>query len=157
MNRSTRRPVRAGAGTARDYPGDGAMTTRLTVALCAALAFAGPTFAQPPGGPVPVPPPAPLDGPVAPLASCCTDGACDNRGPACWASADYVLAWMRGVNVPTLATASPVGTSQATAGVLGQPTTVGLFGGVLNSQARSGFRVAAGGWLDPDQTLGVEA
>src|SRR5436190_6238919 len=134
------------------------MTTRLLVALCAALAFVGPAFAQTPyGPPVPVPPPGPLDGPVAPLATCCTEAPCCNRGPNCWVTADYVVAWVRGTNVPPLVTASPVGTPQATAGVLGQATTTTLFGGIQNDELRSGVRLGAGCWLDPEQTLGVEA
>ncbi len=144
------------------------MTTRLTVALCAALAFGGQAFAQTPTGPPSAQPPAqplnqPLtqppaavtDGSVPSLAVCCFDAP--PAGPRCWVSADYLVAWMRGDNVPALITGSPPGTAQTAAGVLGQQGTQVLFGGTVNDNIRSGFRIGAGAWLGSQQVVGVEA
>jgi hypothetical protein len=56
--------------------------------------------------------------------------------------------------VPPLVTASP----DASAGILGRPGTVTLFGpgSDLTDSPRSGGRFTAGAWLDEDQTFGVE-
>jgi hypothetical protein len=64
---------------------------------------------------------------------------------------------MRGEALPPLVTTSPPGTPVSQAGVLGTPGAAVLFGdNHVNNDARSGFRVTLGGWLDSAQTLGVE-
>jgi hypothetical protein len=74
-----------------------------------------------------------------------------------WAEAEYLYWWMRGAALPPLITASPPGTPQASAGVLGLPTTSVLFGGSkVNDDGRSGVRFALGYWLDDCQSLGLE-
>ena len=77
--------------------------------------------------------------------------------PRVWASAEYVLLWTEGANVPTLVTASVPGTVQEQAARLGLPATSVLFGGEeLNGGARSGARFTLGGWLDLYNMFGVE-
>jgi hypothetical protein len=73
-----------------------------------------------------------------------------------WVGMDY-LAWsVRGDRLPPLVTTSPAGTPQA--GVLGSPGTTVLFGNSsVNGGWRSGGRLSAGYWFDPQQRSGIEA
>jgi hypothetical protein len=65
--------------------------------------------------------------------------------------------WVKSDQLPPLVTTSPVGTPQAIAGVLGQPTTTILFGDqAINGGIRPGGRVQGGIWVDPFQTFAVE-
>lgn len=75
-----------------------------------------------------------------------------------WAEADY-LAWsVMGDKLPALVTTSPVGTPLGVVGVLGQPTTTVLFGNSsVNKDWRSGGRITAGYWFDPQRSRGIEA
>jgi hypothetical protein len=75
-----------------------------------------------------------------------------------WAEADY-LAWsVTGDKLPALVTTSPVGTPLGVAGVLGAPTTTVLFGNSsVNNDWRSGGRITAGYWFDPQRRSGIEA
>ena len=75
-----------------------------------------------------------------------------------WAEADY-LAWsVSGDKLPALVTTAPVGTPLGVAGVLGQPTTSVLFGdSSVNKDWRSGGRITAGYWFDPQRSRGIEA
>jgi hypothetical protein len=75
-----------------------------------------------------------------------------------WSEVDY-LAWsVTGDRLPPLVTASPAGTPLAQAGVLGAPGTTGLFGdSAVNKDWRSGGRITAGYWLDPQRSRGLEA
>src|SRR5262249_45425758 len=55
--------------------------------------------------------------------------------------------------VPPLVTASPA----SSAGILGNPGTVVLFGGeAIDNEERSGGRFTAGFWLNCEQTVGIE-
>lgn len=75
-----------------------------------------------------------------------------------YGQAEYLLWWMKGQELPPLATTSPIGTPQNQAGVLGAPGTTTLFGGnSVNNSPRSGARFVAGAWLDNDQNMGLEA
>jgi len=96
------------------------------------------------------------------------DAGCSSSHPCCqpscfrcyrfWVSTDYLLWWVKGYSTPPLVTTSSAGTSQAAAGVLGQPNTSVLFGGNdVGGGPRSGGRIRAGYWLDPGQTDGIEA
>jgi hypothetical protein len=68
--------------------------------------------------------------------------------------AEYLQWWMRGLNVPVLATTS---TSPTGAGFLGQAGTVPLIGpGTFLGDARGGLRLRAGYWLDDCKTWGVD-
>jgi hypothetical protein len=74
-----------------------------------------------------------------------------------YVSADYLLWWTKGDQLPALVTTSPAGTAFGSAGVLGLPTTSILFGGdEANDEYRSGARVTLGAWLDPYQRAGIE-
>ncbi|HZZ77052.1 MAG TPA: BBP7 family outer membrane beta-barrel protein [Gemmataceae bacterium] len=74
-----------------------------------------------------------------------------------WANADYLFAFMRGSQPIPLATTAASGTPRSQAGILGQPTTAVLFGSDrFGDNLRAGFRVAAGLWFNPEQTLGIE-
>lgn len=75
-----------------------------------------------------------------------------------WAEIDY-LAWsVTGDRLPALVTTSPAGTPLALAGVLGAPGTTVLFGdSSVNKDWRSGGRITAGYWLDPQRRSGIEA
>jgi hypothetical protein len=75
-----------------------------------------------------------------------------------WASADYLMWWVEGMDTPPLVTSSPAGTNRDVAGVLGQPTTTILFGGDgLIDTMRPGGRFTAGYWFDWARFHGVEA
>ena len=75
-----------------------------------------------------------------------------------WAELDY-LAWsVTGDKLPALVTTAPAGTPLGVAGVLGQPTTTVLFGdSSVNKDWRSGGRITAGYWFDPQRNRGIEA
>jgi Putative beta barrel porin-7 (BBP7) len=129
--------------------------TRLTVLLvvlaAAPLAQAQTTLLAPIPEAAPFPPPV-VSSPV--------DGGAANPplGGAVWVDAEYLLWWMRGQALPPLATASPSGTANTAAGVIGVPGTVVLIGNTeVNNVARSGGRIVFGAWLDGNQTMGVEA
>ena len=75
-----------------------------------------------------------------------------------WVGSEAILFWMRGQTPPPLVTTSPSGTASSKAGVLGDPGTSILFGGSSeNTGARLGGHFTAGGWLDENRTLGLEA
>jgi hypothetical protein len=84
--------------------------------------------------------------------SCCT-APCGPAG-CFWISAEYLHWWTKGDNVPPLVTASPPGS----AGILGQPGTVVLFGGddVFRDSGYPGGRFTAGLWLNCEHTVGIE-
>ena len=74
-----------------------------------------------------------------------------------WIGVDY-LAWsVKGDHLPALVTTSPAGTPLLQAGVLGAPLTTVLFGNsTVNGGWRSGGRLQAGYWFDPQRSRGVE-
>jgi hypothetical protein len=74
-----------------------------------------------------------------------------------WLSGDYAFSFMRGVELPALASTSPAGTPRPLAGVLGAPGTEVLFGGWQNEDLRAGFRLGAGWWFGGERNFGVEA
>jgi hypothetical protein len=156
------------------------MKSRLLVALAAVLVITGLSFAQPPMSkpPEPLPPPktevpsktetpapsgppgSPTEGP-APGAPCCSPDwgcGCACPGPQFWASAELLAGWFSGDKLPVLITTSPAGTDRSVAGVLGQSSTIALFGGnKVNDESRLGARLGAGYWFDPDRRYGFEA
>jgi len=89
--------------------------------------------------------------PFAECLTCCQLPKCG------WVRYEQLSWTMDGGRLPPLVTTSPSGTSTAQAGVLGKPGTSVLFGGkdYLDEQ-RNGYRISAGGWLTPDQVLGIE-
>ncbi len=77
--------------------------------------------------------------------------------PRIWVSAEYVLWWVNGSDVPALLTTSDAGTLREFAARLNLPTTSTLFGGQeLNDGARSGARFTLGGWLNLSAMVGFE-
>jgi hypothetical protein len=79
---------------------------------------------------------------VQPYVACPTWGV--------WASADYLLWWSKGMEVPPLATSGITG-------VLGDTGTTVLYGDdQILDDARSGFRLTLGSWLPRSRRYGVE-
>ena len=97
-----------------------------------------------------------FDGP-----GCCggIDGNCGCNcypGNRFYASAEYLLWWVKGSPVPPLLTTSN-GTDGDRSGALGLPGTSVLYGGnSLLTDPRSGARVMAGYWFDDERLLGFE-
>jgi len=100
----------------------------------------------------------------------CVDGWCDpycgwGCGPCwlplhnrLWVQTEYMLWWMQGFGVPPLVTTSINDPDVEDAGVLGQEDTRIAFGANgMNDRVRSAGRVTFGLWLDPCQTVGVQA
>lgn len=87
---------------------------------------------------------------------------CNSPGRFCicfpshgWVSAEYLLWYQSGMQLPALATTG--GTTQAAAGVLGLPSTRILYGAdeVLDNDS-SGFRIRFGWWLSSFPGIGIE-
>jgi hypothetical protein len=75
-----------------------------------------------------------------------------------WVDMDYLVWNVKGDRLPPLVTASPAGTPLPSAGVLGASGTTVLFGdSSVNDGWRSGGRLSAGYWFDPQHKSGVEA
>jgi len=75
-----------------------------------------------------------------------------------WIAGDYLVAFLRGTNLPALVTTSEPGTTKLNAGVIGLGSTSTLFGpGWVNDDIRSGVRLQTGYWFNSSQTLGIEA
>jgi hypothetical protein len=74
-----------------------------------------------------------------------------------WFTAEWLIGSTRGATLAPLITTGPA-SAGAQAGAVGQPGTYPLFGGkqVLNDW-RSGLRLEAGVWFDPDRRSGVSA
>ncbi len=73
-----------------------------------------------------------------------------------WFRTDFLFGWMRGANLPPLVTTSPAGTARADAGIVGVNGTETLFGNSVNGDGRSGFRLGAAYWFNPEHSLGIE-
>jgi hypothetical protein len=77
---------------------------------------------------------------------------------AWWVGGEYLLWSSKRDSLPPLVTTSPPGTPQAQAGVLGASGTSVLFDNDgSDDRWRSGARVRAGYWLDPQHSSGIEA
>lgn len=74
-----------------------------------------------------------------------------------WFAGEWLIGRARGVGLVPVVTTGPA-SAGLLAGAVGQPTTAPLFGGnrVLTDW-RSGLRVEAGVWFDPDHTTGASA
>jgi hypothetical protein len=87
---------------------------------------------------------------------CGPTGPCPPNGQY-WADAELLLWANRGMNLPALVTASPVGTPRDLAGIIGVPGTRILVGGSkVDDDIEPGFRVRAGAWLDECHMCGIE-
>jgi hypothetical protein len=142
------------------------MLKRIAVSIAMALCFTSLSYAQPEStahppdtAAIPKPEMPPADPkPILPAncTNCAAPAACGDC--RCWASADYIFAWMRPASLPPLVTTSPSGTAQTAAGVLGADNTAVVFGNSnVNGEFRSGFRLDFGGWLDGNHTIGLDA
>jgi hypothetical protein len=96
-----------------------------------------------------------VNGPCAPACNGPECGTCCPPGNRYYASAEYILWWIKGSPLPPLLTAGSAG--DPIPGALGLPGTVVLFGGSrVGDDARSGGRFVVGHWFDEDHTLGIE-
>ena len=130
------------------------------LAVVSAFFLVGTTFGQTPTGE------AGVWRPTAPVVATTSDpepgrfvAPGDARGgEPCllFGSADFLLGWVKGDQLPALVSTSPPGTAQVAAGVLGTSGT--LFGDRrVNTQVRSGVRANFGAYLDPAGEFAVEA
>lgn len=116
----------------------------------------------------PIPTQMPAPAPVAPgYPAGYSEGAscdpiarlnCDACGPEerGWVRADYLLWSVGRGSLPTLAVRDAAGTPRGAVGIPGTPGQQTVLGGTgVNGDLRSGFRIAAGYWLDADRQWGV--
>jgi hypothetical protein len=92
---------------------------------------------------------------------CCAPACCDPTALGLqgrfFGEADYLLWWTKGNKLPPLVTTGSAADLRSTA-ALGQPGTLILFGNrEYDDDVRSGGRFTAGYWLNPEQSVGVEA
>lgn len=74
-----------------------------------------------------------------------------------WTRVEWLVWAASGQHVPAAITTSPPGTPANFAGIIPNPTTTVLWPqDRANNEFRSGFRLSAGFWIDPSQTMGVE-
>lgn len=71
-----------------------------------------------------------------------------------WADGEYLLWTIRDTHLPPLLTSGSA--ADAVPAALGQPNTVVILGGEVDTEEQSGTRVRVGYWCDPDRTIGVE-
>ncbi len=71
-----------------------------------------------------------------------------------WLQGNYLYWWISQDTTPPLVTTGNA--SNLTAGTLGNPDTVVLFGGAIGPREFSGFSVNMGYWLDPERRTAVE-
>ncbi len=105
-------------------------------------------------------PPTPIDATTQPtrIENLAVDnGASSHSTRQFWLSGDFAFSFMRGVQLPPLATSSPAGTPRAIAGINASPSTETLFGGWQNDDLRAGFRLAGGWWFGGESHFGIEA
>jgi hypothetical protein len=120
----------------------------LIAVMLAAAVSAGLAVAQPPA-----------TQPASPETATFVDGGTpvDATPGRLYGSAEYLVWWMRGANLPPLVTTSPAGTPIGQAGQLNSPGTFTVFGAsTVNDEGRSGMRFTVGGWIDRGDTWGVE-
>ncbi len=86
-------------------------------------------------------------------------GGCCPPASRFYVSAEYLLWWTKGENLPPLITAGSAGdlAAGANVGALGLPGTTILYGNSqVDNQARSGARVMVGYWFGDERLLGIE-
>ncbi len=96
-----------------------------------------------------------------PCSCCCPDLACcpcPNGGQHWWTSAEYLLWFIRGTNLPPLLTTTTGSPFATGAGTIGDPNTVILYGGnTITNGPFSGGRFRLGYWFDDCRTCGLDA
>lgn len=149
------------------------MKKKLMSSVVLVFAGAGLAVAQPELIPVEAPgnasaPPAStkqsdMKGPAAVTDSSGPVTICDDcdeapRRTEMWLDAEYLLWWFKDSPVPVpLATTAPAGSTAAAPGAVGNPDTSIVIGGRdVETEERQGGRFRVGGWLDNNQTIGVE-
>src|SRR5258706_14153011 len=76
------------------------------------------------------------------------DGGC-RRCWDLWGSAEVLLWWMKGTDLPPIVGTSPPGTPRIDASVLGTPGYSTLYGGdIAGRDIQAGGRITLGTWLD---------
>jgi len=91
----------------------------------------------------------------------CSTGTCGACNDCCrsldiWGSAEFLMWWGKGTDLPTLVTTSLPGTPAADAGVLGLNSTSVLFGDEMGgNKMQGGGRITLGVWLDPDHDIAL--
>jgi hypothetical protein len=90
----------------------------------------------------------------------CTDGV--DGDPRCrrcwdlWGSAEVLLWWMKGSNMPPLVGTSPPGTAHNDASVVGTPGYSTLYGDEkVGRDLQAGGRITLGTWLDATHNAGI--
>ena len=92
----------------------------------------------------------------------CCDDCCDGCDSGCagrlWGSMEYLLWWVKDGPVPGPLVTTSSNPNNPLAGAIGQSGTSVLFGGSnLDYGTFSGGRLTIGGWIGPDQLIGIEA
>jgi hypothetical protein len=78
-------------------------------------------------------------------------------GGRAWVRGEYLLWLTDTLRTPSLITTSPTGTLRATAGVLGEAGTTGLYGAsTINNDPHSGGRLRGGYWWNDANRIGIE-
>jgi hypothetical protein len=90
----------------------------------------------------------------------CADGSCgDPRCRRCWdlwGSAEVLLWWMKGTDLPPIVGTSPLGTARTDASVVGTPGFQTLYGGDISGRdLQAGGRITLGTWLDATHNAGI--
>jgi hypothetical protein len=140
------------------HAGDDVMMYRMMISPCALLFCATTLLAQaeislPVVAPSTQPAPQGIDETVANLFQ---PSPTQGDGRNFWASGDYMLSWVHGMNLPPLVTTSFEGTPRSTAGVPGNVGTSQLYGGYVNNGVRSGMQFSSGWWFSEDRSFGIE-
>ena len=130
------------------------MTQRFTAALATILICTGLSLAQETPEKIAAPAQPTLSESIGLTSFLPSEG----KGRQTWVSADYLFTFVRGMQLPPLATTSDPGTARINAGVIGATGSRTLFGdGMVNDGFRSGLRLGAGIWFNGEQTLGIDA
>jgi putative beta barrel porin BBP7 len=90
----------------------------------------------------------------------CTDGVDgDPRSRRCWdlwGSAEVLLWWMKGTDLPPIVGTSPPGTPRIDASVIGTPGYQTLYGADISGRdLQAGGRITLGTWLDATHNAGI--
>ncbi len=90
----------------------------------------------------------------------CADGACgDPRGRRCWdlwGSAEFLMWWMKGTDLPPIVGTSPLGTIHDDAAVVGTAGYQTLYGDDISGRdLQPGVRITLGTWLDGTHNAGI--
>jgi hypothetical protein len=94
------------------------------------------------------------------VAEACHTDCCAPQRPRWWFRGEYLLWWLDAADLPPIVTTGTIDPTNPfdRPGQLGQPDTRVLLGGdSFGANPFSGGRFTAGGWLDAERLIGVEA